>query len=156
MAVKSPENPREYREARERRSTPSSPEYAQVHENISEDDQRIVAEQIKQAERLAASAVVERDALLVRIEDVMSRRLADEFRVLSPAQRTVFKQKGEDLARWIHEGIAKDTLRIDPLLKRVLLWLRIIEDRDRNRYWILQEAYILTREIAKQFLTHTS
>lgn len=112
-----------------------------------------VAERLKAAEKAARATREMEDHLLVRIEELLSHGLADEYAALSHEKKQEFKRAGEQLARWLRTACAQGTVRPHGVLTRLENWLLIIEEKDRASPWLLQEAYTRARRIMKEVLS---
>lgn len=117
----------------------------QTLESSGEDVALKVEQQRKAAEHAARASGEMKDALLVRVESLLSEGLAGEYAKLSSEKKPIFKEEGEELALWLHGAITQGTVKPHKVLERIEKWLLIIEERKRFEPWLVQEAYIRAR-----------
>ena len=106
-----------------------------------------VSQKIAAAEQAAASAPVQKDEVHERIERWLAAGLADEYKALTPEKKTLFKKGGESVASFIRGAVSRHSIKTHELLKRVEKWLLTIADRERNPWWLKQEALIKSKGI---------
>ncbi len=111
-----------------------------------------IRERMQAAERAAQTTGAMKSADLVRIEEMLSHGLADEYATLSPEKKRLFRQEGEALALWLDEVFRTRSARSHEVLARIERWLLIIENKDRASPWLLQEAYVKARGLLMQMM----
>ncbi len=95
--------------------------------------------------RPSVAPVAQKDPLVLRIEDILSERLDDVYKNLSPDVKVTFKAKGEDVAKTIQTWIAQAKLVARHVLKLIRSWLLLVPNV--NRYFLEQESKIKTDKI---------
>jgi hypothetical protein len=112
-----------------------------------------VAERLKAAEKAARATREMEDHLLVRIEELLSHGLADEYAALTQEKKQEFKREGEQLARWLRTACAQGSVKSHEVLTRLETWLLIIEGKDRASPWLLQEAFTRARRLMREIVS---
>jgi hypothetical protein len=83
---------------------------------------------------------VQKDPLLVDIENILASDLTDVFIKLPDDRKLAFKNKGEEIAVKISKMISSGKIKIGKILSWISQWLGMIPGV--NKYFIEQEAKI--------------
>lgn len=81
------------------------------------------------------------------VERVMEADLRELYLTMTPAERQVFKKKGEETAREITSLIEKTKLNLNKIIKLLFNWLRLIPKV--NSFFIEQEAKLKADQLLK-------
>ena len=85
------------------------------------------------------------DKMQKEIETVLTENIAEMYKQLPQDKKSLFKQKGEEIANQISGMIRGGLLEIKKILKMIREWLLIIPGV--NKFFLEQEAKIKTSKI---------
>lgn len=86
-----------------------------------------------------------RDSLTVEVEHIMEDGIRDAFIKLPPADREMFKIKGEETAYQIRELLKSTHVKVKKIFALLLEWLKLLPGV--NRFFLEQEAKIKADKI---------
>lgn len=97
---------------------------------------------------LAPTAVV-RSAIILEVEKILSENLDDLYASLTPEQKIIFKQKGEETASKIELLMKEVKLSVDKILMVIKEWLLLLAQMvpGVNKIFLIKEAKIKTDKI---------
>ncbi len=102
----------------------------------------------QQVSSMSASAVIEEaDKELKMIEEILSDGLNNVYEALSPDQKRVFKQKGEETAGTIHRILHEVGFQAKKIISLIMDWLKLIPGV--NKIFIKQEAKLRADRLAQ-------
>jgi len=81
------------------------------------------------------------------VERVMEADLRDLYLAMTPAERQIFKKKGEETAREITSLIEKTKINLNKIIKLLFGWLRLLPGV--NNYFVEQEAKLKADQLLK-------
>ena len=133
-------------------ATETLPEVAQIeNEKMDKSAQTVAAPPSKPA-ALPITAQEQShptDAVRKEIEDLLVAGFTDLYKQLEPAKKSVFKQRGEEIAAQITHILASGVMNIKKILKLIRSWLEIIPGI--NKFFLEKEAKIKTDKIQQLF-----
>ncbi len=94
--------------------------------------------------RVAPPAPI-KDAVTIRVENIMQEGLAEAFQKLSPIAQQEFKIKGEETAGKIRELLKSTHIKVKKIFRLIYEWLRLLPGV--NKFFLEQEAKIKTDNI---------
>ncbi len=117
----------------------------EVEEEKREVKEEPVERPIEQPTLPPPQVVAKKDPVLQGVEDILAEDLTDIFLQLPPEKRSLFKQKGEEIAQKINVMIVTGKVTVKRILDLIREWLSMIPGV--NKFFLEQESKIKTDRI---------
>ncbi len=142
--VKPPETNRNTEQHEQPRTTETKPTVERPKDNPKTETEkpRLRLPSFKKTPKIINTT---KDAITIRVENIMQEGLADAYQKLSPIAQQEFKIKGEETAGAIRELLKSAHVKAKKIFHLIYNWLRLLPGV--NRFFLEQEAKIKTDKI---------